>query len=97
MNLPTIRENYMQNAAETRKLYAKYNGPNYTQKIQILSQCKRHIFYNNTHNTNFITMQKTQISQQYTKHKFHHYAKDTTFITIHKTQILSQMQKTQIL
>ena len=34
MNLPTIRENYMQNAAETRKLYAKYN--NYTQKIQIL-------------------------------------------------------------
>ena len=34
MNLPTIRENYMQNAAETRKLYAKYN--NYTKKIQIL-------------------------------------------------------------
>ena len=34
MNLSTIRKNYMQNAAETRKLYAKYN--NYTQKIQIL-------------------------------------------------------------
>ena len=34
MNLLTIRENYMQNEAETSKLYAKYN--NYTQKIQIL-------------------------------------------------------------
>ena len=34
MNLPTIRENYMQNAVETRKLYVKYNS--YTQKIQIL-------------------------------------------------------------
>ena len=43
MNLPTIRENYMQNAAETRKLYAKYN--NYTQKFK---------FYNTTQNTNFI-------------------------------------------
>ena len=31
----TIHKNYMQNAAETRKLYyAKFN--NYTQKIQIL-------------------------------------------------------------
>ena len=29
MNLSTTRENYMQNAAETRKSYAKYN--NYTQ------------------------------------------------------------------
>ena len=33
----------MQNAAETRKLYAKYN--NYTQKFK---------FYNTTQNTNFI-------------------------------------------
>ena len=30
-------------------------------KTQILSQCKRHKFYNNTQNTNFITMQKTQL------------------------------------
>ena len=69
MNLPTIWENYMQNAAETRKLYAKYN--NYTRKIQfnfiaihktqILSQFKRYKFYNNTQYTNFITMQKIQI------------------------------------
>ena len=68
MNLPTIRENYMQNAAEIRKLYAKYNNlhakdTNFItiHKTQILSQCKRHKFYNNTQNTNFITMQKIQI------------------------------------
>ena len=36
----------MQNAAETRKLYAKYN--NYTQKFK---------FYNTTQNTNFIKFQ----------------------------------------
>ena len=68
MNLPTIRKNYMQHAAEKRKLYAKYN--NYTQKIQIIqqytklkifSQCKKHKFYSNTQNTNLITMQKIQI------------------------------------
>ena len=41
----------MQNAAETRKLYAKYNT--YTERYK---------FYNNTKNTNFITMPKTQIS-----------------------------------
>ena len=34
LNLSTIGENYMQNAVETRKLYAKYN--NYMKKIQIL-------------------------------------------------------------
>ena len=69
MNLSIIREKYMQNAAETRKLYAKYND--YTQKIQfnfitihktqILSQCKRYKFYSNAQNTIFITMQKIQI------------------------------------
>ena len=69
MNLSIIREKYMQNAAETRKLYAKYND--YTQKIQfnfitihktqILSQCKRYKFYINSQYTIFITMQKIQI------------------------------------
>ena len=34
MNLSTIHKNYMQNAAETRKLMQIHNS--YTQKIQIL-------------------------------------------------------------
>ena len=60
MNLPTIRENYMQHAAEKRKLYAKYN--NYTQKIQIIQQLyTKHKFYHNAKNTNFIAIHKTQI------------------------------------
>ena len=59
MNLPTIRENYMQNAAEKRNLYAKYN--NYKQKIQLLLQYTKHKFYHNAKDTNFITIHKTQI------------------------------------
>ena len=31
-------------------------------KTQILSQCKRHNFYNNTQNTNFITIQNNSIT-----------------------------------
>ena len=88
MNLSTIRKNYMQNAAETRKLYAKYND--YAQKIQILKQYPKHKFQHNTQNTNFITMQKIQIFKKCTKHKFYHNAKDKNFLTMQKTQLLQQ-------
>ena len=85
MNLPTIRENYRQNAAETRKLYAKYY--NYTQKIKI---------YNNTQNTNyhiakdtnFITIHQPQILPQCRRHKSYNNTQNTNFITMQKTQIL---------
>ena len=49
MNLSTIRKTYMQNAAETRKLIMR----------NTIIKRIRYKFYNNTQNTNFITMQKT--------------------------------------
>ena len=58
MNLSTIRENYMQNAAETRKLYAKYN--NYTQKIQILQQYTKH----RSHAQSYFVLPRMKIHSQ---------------------------------
>ena len=66
MNLPTIREKII-----IRKMQQKQE--NYMRNTIITR--KRHKFYNNTQNTNFITMQKIQILSQCTKHKFYHNAK----------------------